>query len=410
MSTSINFARVKDIESAANRSKTKFTELNSSIGTLANLTTTNKSSVVEAINELGNSPNVIYSRGFISTTGVTWANLENSLNSGVFSEHNQVNIIADSLDGIEGTIFEGISLNSIITLGNNSFDIYIPTNNVICIVGNVDINSYLVYRYIKSNNVWEKLMEDSGNKKVLFVFDAGYGETLPTYCIKGQKFLLQESGYTKVYTAITDNVWDSGFRLYTKGVSATGGYTAIKYINFYGNVCFKFTSTSCAAIEIIENPLKDVSASNTGLVIQEAATGDTYAYNGQYFTKTSHKIRRVTDIITQIYNVVPSQTNAPAEDEILMINNSYKRTYRNTNTTTRWKSSGYSNMLEDVSYLSLNDKRIFSNEDKIFKFAPLLDGEMFFYEGDKSYYIYRYETQSFEKVATNAATLTATMV
>ena len=56
MSTSTNFARVKDIENAANRSKTKFTELNSSIGTLANLTTTNKSSVVEAINEVaGNS-------------------------------------------------------------------------------------------------------------------------------------------------------------------------------------------------------------------------------------------------------------------------------------------------------------------------------------------------------------------
>ena len=50
--TNINFARVKDVESAANRSKTKLTELSNSIGTLANLTTTDKSSIVGAINEV----------------------------------------------------------------------------------------------------------------------------------------------------------------------------------------------------------------------------------------------------------------------------------------------------------------------------------------------------------------------
>ena len=52
--TNINFARVKDIESAANRSKTKLTELSNSIGTLASLATTDKSSIVSAINEVVN--------------------------------------------------------------------------------------------------------------------------------------------------------------------------------------------------------------------------------------------------------------------------------------------------------------------------------------------------------------------
>ena len=247
------------------------------------------------------------------------------------------------------------------------------------------------------------------NTKVLFIFDAGYGDTVPTYCLKGQKFLYQGSGYTKVYTAIADGVWDSGFRLYAKWLSATGNYAAIKYINFNGstNTFFTFTSSSCAAIETIDNPFIEPKPSNTSVVISEAATGNTYEYNGSYFTQTSQKIRRVTDIINQIYHTVPSTTNAPADNKILVLTNNYKKIYTTSNS---WKSSSNSDMTQDVSYLSLNDKRIFSNENKIFKFAPLLDGEMFFYEVDQCYYIYRYATQSFEKVATSAATLTATMV
>ena len=52
MSSSENFARVQDIESAANKSKTKLTELSGNIGNLANLTTTNKTNIVGAINEV----------------------------------------------------------------------------------------------------------------------------------------------------------------------------------------------------------------------------------------------------------------------------------------------------------------------------------------------------------------------
>ena len=55
MSASTNFARVKDIESAANKSKAKYTELSNAIGTLASLGTTNKSSLVEAINEVASN-------------------------------------------------------------------------------------------------------------------------------------------------------------------------------------------------------------------------------------------------------------------------------------------------------------------------------------------------------------------
>ena len=58
MTASTNFARVKDIESAANKSKAKYTALNNTIGTLANLETTDNTSIVAAINETVSSEKV----------------------------------------------------------------------------------------------------------------------------------------------------------------------------------------------------------------------------------------------------------------------------------------------------------------------------------------------------------------
>jgi len=52
ISTSTNFVAVKDLASASSKSKTKYTELKNAIGTLSNLTTTDKSSIVAAINEI----------------------------------------------------------------------------------------------------------------------------------------------------------------------------------------------------------------------------------------------------------------------------------------------------------------------------------------------------------------------
>ena len=107
---------------------------------------------------VSNEPNVKYARGFLNGN-TTWVWLEESVNSGFFTD-NQISIIVDSLEGIEGTIFEGIPLNSIITLMDGNFDVYVPKNSDICIVGKaLDGNGYLVYRYDKSNDVWEEMQQ-----------------------------------------------------------------------------------------------------------------------------------------------------------------------------------------------------------------------------------------------------------
>ena len=198
--------------------------------------------------------------------------------------------------------------------------------------------------------------------------------------------------------------------------------TPPKSFNYYKNgssyTCFKF-NTAGTGIEAQDTP----SYLHSGSVVLELGTGDVYTYynySSSFKTFVKHKnseLRRVHEIIPQVYDTTPSSSNAPAESKILMINASYKYVYTDTNTNgTKWSKKSSVKMPTNKGYLSLADKRIYLDPEGNtyntgyipLRFAPLLDGEMFFYEGDKSYYIYRYATDSFEKVATNTATLTAT--
>ena len=406
MSASTNFARVKYIESAANKSKAKYTELSNAIGTLASLGTTGKSSIVEAINEVAGKigdndelKKLTYAEVFPSSVSDLNPKFDRSDILNNSASYEGIHFI---LKGTNVTSIEGANKNSIITYSNGAWNVYVPKENdfILC--------NYKDHAIIQKFNGtdWEDFVDLSFSmpKKVLYVFEAGYGENLPATVVKGSKFLKIENGAYFVYDAIDDNTWDSGYPSLSKTVAS--GIT--NCFNFYGANCFKFTGTF-GGMESCFNPYYD------GALITAVGTDETYTYfeKGTLLSLNknhSMNIRHVTDIITQVYDTVPSTSYAPAEKQILMINTSYKRIYTNTNSTNRWKSSSKENMPQNRSYLSLSDKRIFSNENDILKFAPLHDGEIFFYEGDKSYYIYRHSTQSFEKVGTTTATLTASMV
>ena len=448
MSTSTNFARVKDIESAANRSKTKFTELNSSIGTLANLTTGNKTNLVGALNEIaansggGSGDNGVKYFGFwnvikvvsgsiLTTNGFnidfqelladpnsyisTWG-YGNYINHFVIMESDVKEKINNTSE-LAGTVFAEAPLNSIISYQDNQWNIYTPRiNDLILISGKIYqfngtewIESYDLYDYNRVKNVF-------------YIFDAGYGDTLPTTATKGSKFLKQEDGALKIYTAVADDTWDDGYLMVRKMLGNVALTNSTKSYNYYKNgssyTCFKFNYNSDVnGIETITNPLP------SGSVVVEVGTGDVYTYYDygsslkSFIKHKNSEIRRVHEIIPQVYDTAPSSSNAPAESKILMINASYKYVYTDTNTNgTKWSKKSSVNMPKNKGYLSLADKRIYLDPEGNthnygyipLRFAPLLDGEMFFYEGDKSYYIYRYATQSFEKVATSAATLTPT--
>jgi len=436
MSSSTNFVRVVDLESASNKSKTKYTELSNRVGELSGLSTSDKSSIVAAINEVaenvgGSTPQVILhivEDDLLGPVFGTWvqpmpdiinnpseyegklflkganfqSNFEEVLNSSSYTQEFKDEVAAVWAKIQDTPLYEAPG-NSIVTYSNGAWHYYVPeTTNII-------IYKQALYKYTGEMLGWQRYTKDYlvDKKNVLYVFDAGYGDTLPATCRRGQKFLKQESGYCMVYTAAADNTWDSGFRLYRKVHSSNFDYS--NYLNFYGSKCFKFASAYMSSINEEDNPY------HQGAVVGEIGTGDEYTYNGRKSVLEKNgglKIRHVTDIIAQVYDTVPSKTYAPAENNILMINDSYRRIYTNTNNTTRWNNKTYVEMPTGKAYLSLADKRIFSidNASQILRFDKLLDGEMFYYEGDKSYYIYKLATDSFEKVGTSATTLTATLV
>ena len=362
-----------------------------------------------------------FNSAITDTYSSVWELLEHVINT-TNNNDNVVYVLIETVDNIEGTIFENIAVNSLLKIYNGNFEIYSPIDNRLFVdvpVNSALSNYYRVYLYASSKGWVPIKYEDLQpfNEKVLYVFDAGTGDTLPSTCKRGEKFLLTGDGYTKVFTAIADDTWDSGYQLHAQVVGSTASqYKGNKYINLTKSGCFKFASANFASVSTatVKNPYKHSDVAETGVVVGEIGTGDTYTYNGAYlFKNNNEKVRHVTDIINQVYDTAPSKTNAPAEDVILMINNSYKRVYTNTNADTRWATMNIVDMPKNKSYLSLADKRIYSREGNgtydILKFAPLLDGEIFYYESDGCYYIYRHATQSFEKVATTTTQLTASM-
>ena len=330
---------------------------------------------------------------------------------------NDVKELINNTSELAGTVFAEAPLNSIISYQDNQWNIYTPRiNDWILISG---------YLYKFNGTEWVKsydLYDYGRDRNVFYIFDAGYGDTLPATATKGSKFLKQEEGALKIYTAIADDVWDNGYLVIRKMLGYSGLTNSTKSFNYYKNgssyTCFKF-NTAGTGIEAQDNP----SHLHSGSVVLELGTGDVYTYynySSSFKTFVKHKnseLRRVHEIIPQVYDTTPSSSNAPAESKILMINASYKYVYTDTNTNgTKWSKKSSVKMPTNKGYLSLADKRIYLDPEGNtyntgyipLRFAPLLDGEMFFYEGDKSYYIYRYATDSFEKVATNTATLTAT--
>ena len=390
MSSSTNFARVQDIESAANRSKTKLTELNGLIGTLANLITTNKTSIVSAINEVaansgGDIEGVItVNTGFYLTPQMVEDNVE---------FYNDIFFKGINATNFEGTALEGVSSNDIVKYSNGKWEVYSPSKYQANFIIYTDgTNSYL-QKYNATNDEWETMFDFSEQARahdVIYVFERGYGDTLPATCKRGDKFLKQESGCCSVYTAIADDTWDSGFQLLKTVVS-----NGTSYFVFCNNSIYKFTNTNFAELQEINSLQK--AYFYTGMSIFELGTNSVYAYSKLGMVKSNTtRIRRVTDIINQTYDTVPTKTNAPDEDKILMINSSYKRIYTNTSTTTRWNNKTYENMPTDKTYLCLQDFRIYSNDNNILKFEPLLDNEIFEYSG--SYYRYHHSTQSLESI------------
>ena len=206
--------------------------------------------------------------------------------------------------------------------------------------------------------------------RIDYVFDAGYGESLPATATKGSKFLLKNSTGLFSYTAVATDTWDGGKQI--KGATSSARICLfyfdatekgkLLYANTYGTAPKQFQGGSAEEINVSE-----------GFMFLEKSTG--YLWSWQYDENTDKyilykvkgdKVER-GETIAPVTGIIASGASNPstcsAGDKFF--NSTDKKIYTATGTNT-WGTSVA--IAANARYASSNEFKIYSYADSVFSF------------------------------------------